>query len=35
MVDIGLDCNTAHVQPTGKYHYHGVPSLHRFNKIQI
>ena len=28
MVDIGLDCNNAHVQPTGKYHYHGVPSLY-------
>ena len=28
MVDIGLDCNTAHVQPTGKYHYHGVPGLY-------
>ena len=22
-VQIGLDCNSAHVQPTGKYHYHG------------
>ena len=28
MVNIGLDCNTAHVQPNGKYHYHGVPSLY-------
>lgn len=28
MVNIGLDCNTAHVQPTGKYHYHGVPELY-------
>ena len=28
MVDIGLDCNTAHVQPSGKYHYHGVPRLY-------
>ena len=28
MVDIGLDCNNAHVQPTGKYHYHGVPTLY-------
>ena len=26
-VQIGLDCNNAHVQPNGKYHYHGVPSL--------
>jgi hypothetical protein len=23
---LGLDCNNAHVQPTGKYHYHGTPS---------
>lgn len=26
-VQIGLDCNSAHVQPSGKYHYHGKPSL--------
>jgi hypothetical protein len=26
-VKIGLDCNNAHVQPTGKYHYHGSPTL--------
>lgn len=26
-VNIGLDCNYAHVQPTGKYHYHGKPTL--------
>lgn len=26
-VRIGLDCNNAHVQPTGKYHYHGNPTL--------
>ena len=26
-VQIGLDCNSAHVQPTGKYHYHGSPTL--------
>lgn len=24
-VNLGLDCNNAHVQPNGKYHYHGVP----------
>ncbi|MEZ5002195.1 MAG: YHYH protein [Chitinophagales bacterium] len=24
--DLGLDCNNAHVQPTGRYHYHGTPS---------
>lgn len=27
-VKIGLDCNNAHVQPTGKYHYHGSPTLY-------
>ncbi len=27
-VSIGLDCNNAHVQPTGQYHYHGKPSLY-------
>lgn len=26
--DLGLDCNNAHVQPTGKYHYHGTPSAY-------
>ncbi|MEM9052341.1 MAG: YHYH protein, partial [Bacteroidota bacterium] len=26
-VNLGLDCNNAHVQPTGKYHYHGAPTL--------
>jgi len=26
-VNLGLDCNSAHVQPTGKYHYHGTPIL--------
>lgn len=25
-VDLGLDVHTAHVQPTGAYHYHGVPA---------
>tara|TARA_Y100001960_G_C14765291_1_gene876577 strand:+ start:210 stop:1145 length:936 start_codon:yes stop_codon:yes gene_type:complete len=25
-VNLGLDCNNAHVQPNGKYHYHGTPS---------
>ncbi len=24
-VMLGLDCNLAHVQPSGKYHYHGIP----------
>ncbi|MEZ4898849.1 MAG: YHYH protein [Saprospiraceae bacterium] len=27
-VNLGLDCNNAHVQPTGKYHYHGAPVLY-------
>lgn len=27
-VNLGLDCNNAHVQPTGKYHYHGSPMLY-------
>lgn len=27
-VNLGLDCNNAHVQPTGKYHYHGSPVLY-------
>lgn len=27
-VNLGLDCNNAHVQPTGKYHYHGTPSAY-------
>ena len=22
---LGTDCNNAHVQPTGAYHYHGIP----------
>ncbi|MEL6552078.1 MAG: YHYH protein [Cyanobacteria bacterium J06621_11] len=25
-IDLGLDENNAHVQPTGSYHYHGVPT---------
>ncbi|MEM1001512.1 MAG: YHYH protein [Bacteroidota bacterium] len=24
--DLGLDCNNAHVQPGGQYHYHGLPN---------
>ena len=24
-VNLGVDCNNAHVQPNGKYHYHGTP----------
>ncbi|RMG26573.1 MAG: YHYH protein [Bacteroidetes bacterium] len=26
LLDMGLDYNHAHVQPTGAYHYHGVPT---------
>ena len=26
LVDLGLDFNHGHVQPTGAYHYHGVPT---------
>jgi len=26
LLDMGLDSNNAHVQPTGAYHYHGVPT---------
>lgn len=25
-VNLGVDCNNAHVQPSGKYHYHGTPN---------
>jgi hypothetical protein len=30
-VNLGLDCNNAHVQPTGKYHYHAPPTLYLQN----
>lgn len=26
-INLGLDINNAHVQPTGAYHYHGIPTL--------
>ncbi len=26
LTSLGLDCNFAHVQPNGEYHYHGVPT---------
>jgi len=26
IIDLGLDFNNAHVQPTGAYHYHGAPT---------
>ncbi len=34
--NMGLDCNNGHVQPSGKYHYHGVPNayLTQFNITQ-
>lgn len=25
-INLGTDCNNAHVQPTGQYHYHGKPN---------
>ncbi len=27
-VNLGLDCNNGHVQPSGKYHYHGTPNAY-------
>jgi len=27
-INLGLDCNNAHVQPSGKYHHHGAPTLY-------
>lgn len=27
-INLGLDCNNAHVQPSGKYHHHGTPTLY-------
>ena len=31
MAGLGIDCNRAHVQPFGAYHYHGTPSLYLEN----
>lgn len=31
---LGLDENHAHVQPTGKYHYHGLPTLY-LNSVKL
>lgn len=31
---LGLDCNNAHVQPTGQYHYHGAPTNY-LNSLNI
>ena len=33
-IALGLDVNHAHVQPSGKYHYHGLPSLF-MNKLGV
>jgi hypothetical protein len=27
-INLGTDCNNAHVQPTGNYHYHGTPNAY-------
>lgn len=27
-INLGTDCNNAHVQPSGKYHYHGTPNAY-------
>lgn len=27
-LNLGTDCNNAHVQPSGKYHYHGTPNAY-------
>jgi len=32
---LGLDCNSAHVQPTGEYHYHGVPVAIMPDSVQV
>lgn len=34
LIHLGLDFNHAHVQPTGAYHYHGVPTelIHKLDK---
>lgn len=34
IIDLGLDFNNAHVQPTGEYHYHGLPTsiINTFDK---
>jgi len=36
LFDFGIDFNHAHVQPTGEYHYHGMPEklLEKLNKGQ-
>jgi len=36
-VNLGDDCNNAHVQPTGEYHYHGTPweYIKKFDKGEM
>ena len=36
LFDFGIDLNHAHVQPTGEYHYHGMPEklIDKLNKGQ-
>ncbi|MBE9399431.1 YHYH protein [Pontibacterium sp. N1Y112] len=36
-VDLGVDRNNAHVQPTGSYHYHGLPTglLERYSDSSV
>ena len=33
-VNLGVDCNNAHVQPNGKYHYHGTPTSY-LNSLNV
>ena len=34
-INLGLDDNNAHVQPTGAYHYHGIPTLFVEEQAQV
>jgi len=36
VIDLGLDFNHAHVQPTGAYHYHGTPTsvVEKFDTVE-
>jgi len=36
IINLGLDFNNAHVQPTGAYHYHGAPSflIENFDSVE-
>ena len=33
-INLGVDCNNAHVQPNGKYHYHGTPTSY-LNSLNV